>query len=293
MSTVIALEDGAQAPANRHNNVFDQTSRELNLLNVSIDYRRSVVWTRFAPNTPAYINQSLLNEFRVSCDAIKGYPSSPFTFRILLSERPGIFCLGGDLAYFRDCIQKGNTNGLLKYAEAAVDAIWESISGSGYRDLFSIALVEGETQGGGFEAALASHILIAEKGTHFGFPESLFGLFPGMGAHRLISARTDAQTATRVIGSARRYAAEELFELGIVDILTERECGREAVANLIASSNRSELARYRNRFSEIEKDDLIQTVKEWVAQALRLSDKHVRTINYILQAQNRALHNVA
>jgi DSF synthase len=287
MSSVIAIGGDARALANRRKEVAGDSSRKLDQFNVSIDYRRSAIWTRFARGAPPYISQSLLNEIQASCNSIKGYSSSPFTFRILLSEIPGIFCLGGDLAYFRYCIQRGNAKGLLRYAESAIEAIWESVSGSGYSDLFSIALVEGETQGGGFEAAVSSHVLVAEKGVYFGFPEGLFGLFPGMGAHRLISARTDERTATKIIGSAKRYSAEELFELGVIDILAERHRGREAVAELIRSSNRCELERYRSRFSSIDKDQLVCTVHEWVGQALRLSDKHLRTISYILQAQKR------
>ena len=40
-------------------------------------------------------------------------------------------------------------------------------------------VLQGECLGGGFEAALSSDVIVAEKGARFGFPEILFNLFPG------------------------------------------------------------------------------------------------------------------
>jgi DSF synthase len=37
--------------------------------------------------------------------------------------------------------------------------------------------------GGGFESLLSFNIIIAERGAKFGFPENIFGLFPGMGTY--------------------------------------------------------------------------------------------------------------
>jgi len=48
-------------------------------------------------------------------------------------------------------------------------------------DAMSIAMIEGTALGGGFEAALAHHFVLAQKGAEFGFPEIAFNLFPGMG----------------------------------------------------------------------------------------------------------------
>jgi DSF synthase len=50
------------------------------------------------------------------------------------------------------------------------------------RDVTTIALVQGDALGGGFETALSSNVLIAERSAKLGFPEILFNLFPGMGA---------------------------------------------------------------------------------------------------------------
>ena len=152
----------------------------------------------------------------------------------------------------------------------------------------SVCLVQGEAQGGGFEAALAGHVLIAERGTWFGFPEGLFGLFPGMGARALLSARGAGNHAGKIIASCRRYSAEELYEVGIIDFLANPGCGIDvlkAVGELASSGHLSDL---RGRFLNIKKDELIGTVSDWVEVAMNLSEKHLRTIDFLVQAQERA-----
>ena len=46
--------------------------------------------------------------------------------------------------------------------------------------LITIALVQGDALGGGFECALSFDVLIAERSAKMGLPEVLFNLFPGM-----------------------------------------------------------------------------------------------------------------
>ena len=217
----------------------------------------------------------------------------PFRYRVLASERPEVFSLGGDLSFFRDCITQGDRDRLTQYAYSAVEAIWASLTGSGYRDLCSISLVQGEAQGGGFEAAIAAHVVIAEEGTSFGFPECLFGLFPGMGAYHLLAARVSSKLAKKIIGSAKRYSANELFDIGVVDILAAKGKGHQATLDFIESSTAESTEYLRNRFHSITKFELYSDVETWVDQAMRLGEKHLRTIGYILQAQTRhaATHN--
>ena len=61
--------------------------------------------------------------------------------------------------------------------------------------LIHYAIKRPEHLGGGFEAALSSQVLIAERSARFGFPEIMFNLFPGMGAYSLISRRIGGKRA--------------------------------------------------------------------------------------------------
>lgn len=239
---------------------------------------------------PLSFSPLLLDELVLCAKEIRNRPMHSVRNRVLFSSRPAVFSLGGDLVFFRECIQRRDSVSLRDYAVTAVDAIWESVTGSGIDDLVSIALVQGEAQGGGFEAALASHVLVAERGAWFGFPEGLFGLFPGMGAKQLLTARTSPDKASKIIGSARRYSAEELHSEGLIDYLAEPGCGRQLLETILNNTNRDQLLELRDRFKDITKEELVATVLEWADLAMNLSAKHLRTIDYLIQAQSRARH---
>mgnify|MGYP002682632289 CR=1 FL=1 len=83
----------------------------------------------------------------------------------------------------------------------------------------SIALVQGDALGGGFEMALSTDYLIAEEHSSFGFPEIMFGLFPCTGAMGLLSARIGARKAERMMTNKKIYSADELYDMGARGIL--------------------------------------------------------------------------
>ena len=67
--------------------------------------------------------------------------------------------------------------------------------------LTTITLVQGDALGGGFEAAISSNVVIAEKSAKFGLPEVLFNLIPGMGAYSFLVRRTSPDLAEKIIMS--------------------------------------------------------------------------------------------
>ena len=56
------------------------------------------------------------------------------------------------------------------------------------------------------DALLSFDYIIAERGATFGLPEVLFGLFPGMGAHAILSRKLGSAMADRLIVSFLRFA---------------------------------------------------------------------------------------
>ena len=69
-------------------------------------------------------------------------------------------------------------------------------------ELITIGLAQGDALGGGFESLLSFDVLVAEKGAKFGFPEQLFGLFPGMGALTFMGRKLGFAKAEQLIRSA-------------------------------------------------------------------------------------------
>ncbi|MFT4563906.1 MAG: DSF synthase [Gammaproteobacteria bacterium] len=296
MSTVVAQERDFVTLA-RPRILPPSTIPNTELLDLSYDSTRRALWIHLPTRAPSFVSLALMRDLlRVdavaSTSLIATLRAAPprIDFRVIASKRPGIFSLGGDLQTFRELIGKSDRDALRCYAQTALDAIWTNIrNGSQYRDnITSISLVEGEAQGGGFEAALSSHVLIAEKGAMFGFPEALFGMFPGMGGYALLTARTNADCARRLIGSTNRYSAEMLYEMGVVDILAETGKGKETVNDWIGNSTQESTAGYRARFDNLNRAELSASVDDWVEQALTLSERQLRTMGYILSAQRTA-----
>ena len=94
---------------------------------------------------------------------------------------PGVYNLGGDLALFRDAIGRHDRDALLAYGHACIDNVFAWATNFG-QPLTTIALVEGDAMGGGFESALSASFLVAEESARLGFPEILFNLFPWYGS---------------------------------------------------------------------------------------------------------------
>jgi DSF synthase len=115
-------------------------------------------------------------------------------YAVVASKVDGIFNLGGDLSLFREAIAKNDRDLLVGYGRKCVDNLYPW-SRNCDLPLTTIALVQGEALGGGFECALSASVLVAEESSRMGFPEILFNLFPGMGAYSFLSRKVGRRSA--------------------------------------------------------------------------------------------------
>jgi len=220
---------------------------------------------------------------------MKGSLQQKYNYLILSSNIDGIFNLGGDLAVFQKLIQTKNKDSLLSYAIKCIDVLYNNIVHLN-SELTTIALVQGDALGGGFEAALSSNLLIAEEGTKMGLPEVLFNLFPGMGAYSLLSRRVGQIKAQEIILSGKLYSAEELFDLGIVDILAKKGEGEMEVYRYINSAERKAntyqaIRKVKDIFDPVSYQELIDITKIWVDSALNINDKDLRMMDKLVMRQ--------
>ncbi|MBS0319280.1 MAG: crotonase/enoyl-CoA hydratase family protein [Proteobacteria bacterium] len=213
-------------------------------------------------------------------------------YGVLASKTPGVFNLGGDLALFREAIQAGARDALIHYGEKCLDDLYPW-----YRNcdlpMTTIALVQGEALGGGFEAALSATVLVAEESSRMGFPEILFNLFPGMGAYSFLARKVGRRVAERMITSGNVYEARELYELGVVDVITPDGTGEAAVDSFIrkhakAGNGRRAIEQVRNEIEPITREELSRVVAIWADAALRLEDRDLRMMDRLVRAQLRS-----
>jgi DSF synthase len=268
-------------------------------LNIRHDRDYQAVWAEMSFTGRPSMNMGLLNDLAAAQDEIaalcrennKTGAANELHYQVLSSATPGVFSLGGDLEYFLDAIRKQDRPALLRYAQACIDVLYKSACGYG-SDLTTIALVQGEALGGGFEAALSCNVIIAERSASFGFPETLFGMFPGMGAYSLLARRITPTMAKRLIESGNVYTADELYDMGVIDRVVADGEGSKAVHELIRA-RRNSITGYRGlelamaEVNPVSYEELLNIVNIWVDTALQLSNKNMRLMEYLLDVQSR------
>jgi len=193
------------------------------------------------------------------------------------------------LALFRRLIVQRDKAKLTHYANLALNAVINHAHGGG--PILTTSLVQGSALGGGFEAALAGHTIVAEKRCRFGFPEILFGLFPGMGAYTLLRRRISAREAKEVITGGGTWLAEDLHRLGVVDHLCEQGEGEAFVTKMLSRHSRkpglTRFLRVASRLSDAELDEMRRITDEWVSAALDLSEEYLARMDKIVAYQHR------
>lgn len=267
---------------------------KLDSFELTTDAANRAIWVARRSEASASVTLSQLRETLAIDEALCQASESGLRFKVLCSEQPGIFSLGGDLRLFCECIEQGKREVLENYATLAVKAVWNNVRALGACRVPALAIVAGEAQGGGFEAALSCNTLVAERGSSLGFPEPLFGLFPGMGAEILLATRVDADVARKLVHSSNRYSAEFLHEIGVVDYLVDAGTGIAHVKRMLAralsgsaESERLHIEKRQARLDKIQLHELEAMVARWLEQAMRLDPRNLRNMRYIIEMQGR------
>jgi DSF synthase len=208
---------------------------------------------------------------------------------VLASSVEGVFCLGGDLSLFKELILARDREHLVAYGKLCIDNLW--LFYSSQAPITTISLVQGQAMGGGFESALSSHVLIAEKSALMGLPEVLFNLFPGMGALSHLSRKVGMPLAEKMVSSGKIYTGEELYRMGVVDVLAEDGQGEYALNNWIKKHHRSlnsfqAINRAKQRVNPLTLSELNDIVEIWADAALRLDDRNLKVMERLVRAQN-------
>jgi len=233
---------------------------------------------------------ALLEEILDSFDNFRSNPAlEHINYLVISSTNSEVFNLGGDLDLFCKLIRLQDRQALYDYAVACIKAVYQFHVGL-EKNITTISLVQGDALGGGFETALSSDVLIAEKDAKMGMPEILFNLFPGMGALSLLSRKIGLAPAEKMILSGKVYTAQEMFELGIVDLLVEKGEGKQAVYDYLRRENRarngfSALRKARRYCNPVSYQELESITSVWVDAALNLSSKDLRMMGRLVKKQ--------
>jgi len=269
-------------------------------LDVLYDDKSSTLWTFMNPVGRPSFTPPMLRDFENWQRLIGqsfGDDKVPLRYLVLGSRAPDVFCFGGDLELFQGLIRTGDRDGLVEYGHRCCQILHRNIHTLDI-PMITIGLVQGAALGGGFEALLSFDYIIAEKSATFGLPEIMFGLFPGMGAHALLSRKLGSAIADRLIESNATYSAEEMFELGIVHQLAEPGEGLSACREFIKKSERRHAGlvgshRAMKHAWHLELDELFRITEMWADTALQLREQDLKVMNRLVAAQARLAERVS
>ena len=292
MSNVVHLNEPYQA------RYGEDTGSQYSQLNTYYDSEYRIGWFLMSGEPRPCFTPTLLNDLTSYLGNVKAemaYSSNKkYDYLVVGSDVEGVFNLGGDLNLFRSLIQERNREGLLSYAIQCVDILHQNMNHFNL-DLTTVSLIQGDALGGGFESALSSNLIIAERGVKLGLPEVLFNLFPGMGAYSILSRKVGAVAAEKMILSGKLYTSEELYEMGVIDILADKGEGELALYKYIKAARRSpntyrSISKVKDICNKIPYEELVDIANVWADAALNLTDKDLRMMERLVSRQTHKVN---
>ena len=291
---------GAGQPTTTVLPFFGPSLHSKNLVNF-IDQARGIFWSSMKPEDGGacftfpllHDMHQLAGDLRRHHEALQALGSSGPSYFVSSSSIPGTYNLGGDLALFADKIRRGERESIGQYAHACIDVVWEN-SKAFDLPIITMALLQGDALGGGLECALSYDFIVAERGTKLGLPEPLFNLFPGMGALSFLTRKIGRAAAEHLVQCGKTFLAEEMHEMGVVDILAEPGEGVAAVHTFVGTKSKRQntalaVQRARRRIAGITESELRDVVEIWADAAMELLPADLRMMDRLSSRQRRRL----
>ena len=274
--------------------VYAGTGQQYSQLKTFYDEKYKIGWFLMnAAPRPCFTN-TLLDELSLYLASVKQEMKQTndqkYDYLVVGSNVDGVFNLGGDLDLFTSLIRQGDREKLFAYAMHCVDILYDNMFHFGC-DLTTVSLIQGDALGGGFEASLSSNLIIAERGVKMGLPEVLFNLFPGMGAYSLLSRKAGKRRAEEMILSGQLYTAEQMYEMGVVDILAEKGEGEVALYKYIKSASKSPntykaMSKIKDMCNDLSYEELEGIAGIWADAALNLTAKDLKMMERLVKRQS-------
>jgi DSF synthase len=272
---------------------------KLEQLEVNWDEQSGALWTFMRPRGRPSYNLDLLEDFHAWQRGIVAmFDDRPSDLQYLLlgSRTPGVFNLGGDLNHFLAKIRARDRQALVDYGESCVRILHRNMQTLGL-PMITIGLAQGDALGGGFESLLSFNVIIAERNAKFGFPETIFGLFPGMGAYSLVARRVNAAFAEEMMLTGRIYSADEMKEAGLVHMVVDQGQGIDAARDYMQRNKRRHVgarAVYKagREVAPVTLEELDRIVQIWADACLQLRDRDLKVMQRLVAAQDKLQYTV-
>jgi len=145
-----------------------------------------------------------------------------------------------------------------------------------------IAAVNGSAVGGGLGLVFACDLIVASRGSSFGWPEINFGLIGGMAGSRGI---LPPHVARRMYLTGEPMSPDRLYELGVVEAVVEPAdlaAHARQLARVIAAKSPTALRAAKAAALEVEtivdREQAFRVVEARVAMAMTMSDGYAEAV---------------
>lgn len=287
----LRILSGDEVP--RFSAVGDAKERLAALREIEVEYEDGIAWSWMRPLGRPAVTSTMIAECAawIADLAVLG-EAGEVRFGVLGSRFPGVYNLGGDLKLFAALIRSGDLERLTRYGVACVG--WTGgLRRASERGVVTVSLIQGSAMGGGFEAALYTDLIVAERQAKFALPESLFNLFPGMGAVSHLARRVGTRRAREMLLDGTDFDAQTLHDEGVIDIVVDEGRGQDAV--------RDYARKYRRRHNALSSicgalreagpsDAELETiVRLWAEAAMKIAEADLRMMEKLVARQERLL----
>lgn len=275
---------------------IDALREHLVELDLEAEPETGILWAVMRPRARPSFTIQMIRDFLVFFAGLEALPPeviAPYRVLAYRSAVPGVFNRGGDLPLFLECIADRDAQVLRTYAQGCALMSYRNRNFP-MKPLVTVALIQGDALGGGFEAALSCDLIFAEPGVQFGFPEVLFNLFPGMGAVTYLTRRLGVRAAERLITEGRHYPAEDMLSLGAIDHVLPEGDGIAALRDHLRPKLRrynawSGFHRGRRLADPVSRAELSGIAEIWVERALSLDPFALERMTQIIRRQDAQL----
>ncbi|XP_063853753.1 trifunctional enzyme subunit alpha, mitochondrial-like [Scylla paramamosain] len=169
------------------------------------------VLTLHSPGKVNVLNQAVMGEVEELLTQVE--QDEAIKAAVLISDKPGCFIAGADIAMIEACKTAAEVEGL----SGACQDILRRVANSPKP---VVAAIMGSCLGGGLEVALACHYRLAVSGrAMLGLPEVLLGLLPGGGGTQRLPRLVGVPAALDMVLTGRSIPAARAAKMGLVDAL--------------------------------------------------------------------------
>jgi DSF synthase len=113
-----------------------------------------------------------------------------------------------------------------------------------------------------------------------------------MGAFSFLQRKVGRRITEELITSGNTYTARDLFDMGVVDVITPDGTGEAAVYSYVrkharGGAGRRAFEQVRREFEAVTRDELERITKMWVDSAIRLQERDLKMMDRLVRAQQR------